>query len=303
VFDSILSIAFFAQALRISVPYILPALGGTVSERGGVVNIALEGTMLMGAFGAVVGTYLTNNPVVGLGCGITAALLLSLVHAVATVTFKIDQIVSGIALNLLALGLTKFFCQVIFHSSSNSDRIAGTEFWSIGMLNDIPVVGVLLGNPFILGTFLLVAYVHMLMFGTRFGLHLRAVGENPRAADTVGISVVRVRYLAVLLCGILSGLGGVWLAFDQHSFTDGMSAGRGFIALAAMIVGKWKPVGALGACLVFGLAEALVIQLQGGSVPTQFIQMIPYILTMVVLAGFIGRATPPAADGVPYEKE
>jgi simple sugar transport system permease protein len=302
-FESIFSLAFLAQAVRISVPYILPSLGGTVSERGGVVNIALEGTMLMGAFGATVGTYATGSPVAGLLIGVGAALLLSLLHAIACVTFKIDQVVSGIALNLLAMGLTKFSCQMIFHSSSNSFRIPGMEALSLGPLSGIPVLGTLLGNPLIILTILLAVTAHILIFKTRFGLRLRAVGENPRAADSLGISVAMVRYEAVLVCGILAGLGGVWLAFDQHSFTDGMSAGRGYIALAAMIVGKWTPKGAVAASLFFGLAEALVIQLQGGSIPTQFIQMIPYILTMVVLAGFIGRATPPAADGIPYEKE
>jgi simple sugar transport system permease protein len=140
------------------------------------------------------------------------------------------------------------------------------------------------------------------MYKTKFGLRLRAVGENPQAADSLGINVDRIRYAGVLISGIFAGLGGAWLAFDQHSFTDGMSAGRGYIALAAMIIGKWNPIGALGACLIFGFAESVSIQLQGTTVPTQFIQMLPYVLTVIVLAGFIGRSVPPAADGIPYEK-
>jgi simple sugar transport system permease protein len=144
---------------------------------------------------------------------------------------------------------------------------------------------------------------NFVLFKTRFGLRLRSVGEHPEAAETLGINVGRMRHAGVLISGALTGLGGAWLALDQHSFTDGMSAGRGFIALAAMIIGKWKPGGAIAACLLFGFAESLAIQLQGGSIPTQFIQMIPYVLTMVVLAGFIGRSQAPAADGIPYEKE
>ena len=150
---------------------------------------------------------------------------------------------------------------------------------------------------------MLLIVCHFVLFKTRFGLRLRSVGEHPEAAETLGINVSKMRHAGVLISGALAGLGGVWLALDQHSFTDGISAGRGFIALAAMIIGKWKPFGAVAACLLFGFAESVAIQLQGGSVPTQFIQMIPYVLTMIVLAGFIGRSTAPAADGIPYEKE
>ena len=301
--ESVFSLAFIAQILRISVPYALPALGATYSERGGVVNIALEGMILVGAFAATLGTYMTHNPLVGILCGIAAGLALALLHALATVIVKIDQIVVGIALNLFALGITKFSCQLFFHSSSNSERIVGMEEWSLPAVDGIPVVGMLLSQPFVPLTLLLTIISYFVIFKTRFGLRLRAVGEHPEAADTLGISVPRMRLAGVLISGAFSGLGGAWLALDQHSFTDGMSAGRGFIALAALIIGKWKPQGALAACLFFGFAEAVVIQVQGGSIPTQFIQMIPYVLTMIVLAGFIGRVTPPAANGLPYEKE
>jgi ABC-type uncharacterized transport system permease subunit len=295
--ESIFSIAFLIQTLRISVPYALPALGATFSERGGVVNIALEGILLIGAFATTVGTYYTNNPIIGILCGISAGLLTALLHSITTVTFKADQIVSGIAINLFAIGITKFSCQIIFNSSSNSARIVGIE--GIKLFSDIPLIG----NPFILATIILILISQFVLFKLKFGLRLRAVGEHPEAAETVGINVNRIRHAGVLISGALAGLGGAWLALDQHSFTDGMSAGRGFIALAAMIVGKWKPFGAAGACLLFGFAESLVIQLQGGTIPVQFIQMIPYLLTMIVLAGFIGRSIAPAADGVPYEKE
>jgi general nucleoside transport system permease protein len=296
-FDSILSIAFLVQSLRITIPYALPALGATFSERGGVVNIALEGILLISAFATTVATFYTGNPLFGVSCGILAGLLTGLLHGIISITFKANQIVSGIAINLLAVGITKFACQIIFHSSSNSDRIPGMEQWDAFL--SIPI----LNNPFIIVTILLLIVGNLVLFKSRFGLRLRAVGEHPAAAETLGINVARMRHAGVLISGALAGLGGAWLALDQHSFTDGMSAGRGFIALAAMIVGKWKPIGAVVACLLFGIAENVANQLQGGFIPTQFIQMLPYVLTMIVLAGFMGRSTPPAADGMPYEKE
>jgi simple sugar transport system permease protein len=294
--ETLFTVAFLAQTLRISIPYALPALGATFSERGGVVNIALEGILLVAAFATTVVTHMTGSPLTGITAGVAAGALVALLHSIITVTFKADQIVSGIALNLLAVGSTKFACQLVFHSSSNSARIAGLEQWTV--LPDIPV----LGNPFIIATAILLGVSHLLLFRTRFGLRLRSVGEHPEAADSLGVPVSRIRHAGVLLSGALTGLGGAWLAVDQHSFTDGMSAGRGFIALAAMIIGKWNPVGAVLASLMFGVTESIVIQLQGGTQYVQFIQMIPYVATMVVLAGFIGRATPPAADGIPYEK-
>ncbi len=300
--DAIFNIAFLAQVLRISVPYTLPALGATFSERGGVINIGLEGMLLSGAFATTAATYYANDPLIGIACGLLAGLLMGALHGVATVVLKADQIIIGIALNLFALGSTKFLCQLLFHSSSNSSRIVGIDAWSASLKN-IPFVGDILENPFILFAMALAILSHYVLFKTRYGLRLRAVGEHPEAADTLGINVTQLRFSGILISGALSGLGGAWLALDQHSFTDGMTAGRGFIALAAMIVGKWKPLNATIACILFAFAESLVIQLQGGNVPVQFIQMIPYVLTMVVLVSFIGRAVPPAADGIPFEKE
>jgi len=296
-FDTIFTLAFLAQTLRISVPYALPALGATFSERGGVVNIALEGILLVGAFATTVGTYYTQNPLIGILCGIAAGVLVGALHAFVTVSCRADQIVSGIAINLLAVGCTKFFCQVVFSSSSNSARIEGTEQWAF--LSGIP----LLNNPFVVATVVLLLLTNFVLLKTAFGLRLRAVGEHPEAAETLGVNVIRTRYAGVLLSGAFAGLGGAWLALDQHSFTDGMSAGRGFIALAAMIIGKWKPVGAVAACVLFGCAESIANELQSSTSAIQFIQIIPYVVTMIVLAGLIGRSTPPAADGVPYEKE
>lgn len=289
--QELLTITFVLQTLRITIPYLLPSLGAVYSEKGGVVNIALEGILLSGAFAAAAGTYYTGNVLFGIFCGVIAGLLISLIHSIITITFKANQIVSGIALNIFAFGITKFFCKILFGSSSNSERIPGLETLNLPF------------NLFLLITVAILALTYFVVHKTRFGLRLRAVGENPEAADSLGINVNRVRYIGVLISGALGGLGGAWLAMDQHSFTDGMSAGRGYIALAAMIIGKWNPLGAAAACLLFGLAESFTLQFQDSGIPTQFIQVLPYILTIVVLAGFIGKANPPAADGIPFEKK
>lgn len=289
--DEILNIGFLFQTFRITIPYLLPSLGAVYSEKGGVVNIALEGILLCGAFATTVGTFYTNSILIGMFFGIAAGVLIALIHAYVTITFKANQIVSGIAINILAFGLTKFFCKIIFNSSSNSARIPGLETLNLPF------------NPYLVLAVILIAVSYYSIYKTRFGLRLTAVGENPEAADSLGINVNKTRYFGVLISGAFAGLGGSWLAFDQHSYTDGMSAGRGYIALAAMIIGKWNPLGAAAACLLFGFAESFTLQFQDSGIPTQFIQMLPYLLTIIVLAGFIGRANPPAADGIPYEKK
>lgn len=289
--DEILNIAFLFQTFRITIPYLLPSLGAVFSEKGGVVNIALEGILLCGAFATTIGTFYTNSILIGMFFGIAAGVLIALIHAYVTITFKANQIVSGIAINILAFGLTKFFCKIIFNSSSNSARIPGLETLNLPF------------NPYLVLAVILIAVSYYSIYKRRFGLRLTAVGENPEAADSLGINVNKTRYFGVLISGAFAGLGGSWLAFDQHSFTDGMSAGRGYIALAAMIIGKWNPLGAAAACLLFGFAESFTLQFQDSGIPTQFIQMLPYLLTIIVLAGFIGRANPPAADGIPYEKK
>ena len=300
--NSLLNMTFFAQVIRISIPYILPTLGAVYSERGGVINIALEGMLLAGAFATTIGVFFTGSILLGITFGVFAGMSLALIHGVATVSLKVNQIITGIALNLLALGGTKFCSEYFFNSSSNSPRIAGVESLAIFENIQSPFLKELL-NPFTLAIILLALLSHIVIFKTSYGLRLRAVGENPETAATLGISVTKTRYAGLLMSGFFSGLGGAWLALDQHSFTDGMSAGRGFIALAALIIGKWKPIPAVTACLFFGCAESVANHLQGEAIPSQFIQMIPYVLTMVVLAGFIGRSTPPAADGIPYEQE
>ncbi len=285
---------FLTQTIRIAIPYLFAAAGGVVAERAGVVSLTLEGFMLSGAFTATLGSYYSGSAWVGVLCGVAGGLLFGILHAVATIRFRADQVVSGIAINLLVIGLTRFFLHLAFDSSSNSPRVAGltTElsgddmFWG------------LMQNPLIWAGLLVIPVVAWLVYRTPFGLRVRAAGEHPQAAETLGVRVPKVRYVAVALSGVLASLGGVYLALDQHQFTDGMTAGRGFIALAAVIFGRWDPARAGLACLLFAAAETLQIQLQGtNAIPSQFIQMIPYALTIVALAGVVGRAVPPAALG------
>lgn len=294
-------VLFLAAALRISVPYALAAVGASFSERGGVINIALEGIMLVGALAFVLGAHATGSPWIGLLAAIAAGVLVGALHALVTVRFRADQITCGLGINLLAAGLTKFVLTLVFESSSNSARVPGLPL--IGGLSSIPAIGGVIAAPLVLGSVAIVGAAHALLFRTVFGLRLRAVGEHPQAAATLGLSVARLRTLGVLISGALGGLAGAWLASEQHSFTDGMTNGRGYIAIAAMIVGKWSPVGAALACLMFGAAEALQITLQGSGFPNEMLQMLPYVVTMVVLAGWIGRAVPPRAIGTPYDPE
>ena len=298
-----LLLSALAQTLRISVPYGFAAVGGTLSERGGVINLALEGILLLGALGYVLGAHMTGSAWAGLAAAALTGLVVACVHAFVTVTCRADQITSSLGINLAALGLSRFILKEVFGSSSNSSRVAGLPQWDVPLLGSVPFVGPLFGNPLFLLAVLLCGLAWVGLFRTPFGLRLRATGEHPEAAATLGLSVAKLRYAGVLLSGVFAGLGGAWLAADQRSFTDGMSGGRGYIALAAMIVGKWNPLGAVAACLLFGFCETLQIRLQGGALPNEFLQMLPYVVTMVVLAGAIGRAHPPAAVGVPYEAE
>jgi simple sugar transport system permease protein len=280
------------------------------SERGGVINIALEGIMLAGAFTAAAITALTHDPWMGLAGAAAAGLLVAFIHGVASIDFKADQVVVGTAINILFLGVPALVSRSLFASTGSTPQLK-REFtlpdWNLPVIDRIPVLGELLSGhkPVVYLALAMVPISYFILFKTRFGLRLRAVGENPEAADTAGISVTRMRYSGVLISGLLAGLGGAYLSIGQNSlFTRNMTAGRGFIALAALIFGKWHPVGAFLACLLFGLADATAIRMQGVvRVPVEFIQIIPYVLTLVVLAGFIGRAVPPRAIGVPYVKE
>lgn len=278
------------QILRIAIPYLLTSIGATFSERGGVINLALEGMILIGAFGATVGQFLSGSVWIGMLLAISLGFLVALIHAFVSVTLKANQILSGVALNILVVGVTQFFLSFIFHSSSNSERIEG--FGDISILT----------NPIFLFTVILVPISHVLLFKTSFGLRLRATGESAETVDALGISPQKMRYNGVLISGVLAALAGAYLAYEQHSFTDGMSAGRGYISLAAMIIGKWNPVGATLASLLFAGAETLELNLQSGAIPSQLIQALPYLVTLLVLVGFIGKSEPPKEVGKPYEK-
>lgn len=285
---------FVAQTIRIAIPYLFAAAGGVVAERAGVISLTLEGFMLSGAFAATLGSYYTGSAWIGVLCGMGGGLVFGLLHAVASIRFRADQIVTGIALNLLAIGITRYLLRLFFESSSNSPRVEGLTSPAAGESLVMPM----LRNPLIWIGLLTLPILALLIYRTAFGLRVRAVGEHPEAAATLGIHVTRIRYGAVALSGVLASLGGVYLALDQHQFTDGMTAGRGFIALAAIIFGRWHPLRAGAACLLFAAAETLQIQLQGTQViPSQFVQMIPYLLTIIALAGVVGRAVPPAALG------
>ena len=286
-------VLFVAQTVRIAIPYLFAAAGGAIAERSGVVSLTLEGFMLGGAFGAALGSYYTGSPWLGLAAGVAAGLALGWVHAVASIRFKADQVVVGVAINLFAVGITRFFLQLAFQSSSNSPRVPGFGGESAG-----GSALAFLSNPLVWLGLAVMPAAGFLVNRTRFGLRLRAAGEHPEAAASVGVPVNRVRYIAVLTSGALAAFGGVYLALDQHQFTDSMTAGRGFIALAAVIFGRWDPVRAGGACLLFAAAETLQIQLQAAQlIPSQFVAMIPYVLTIVAVAGVVGRSSPPTALG------
>lgn len=292
-------LVLLAQMLRIAVPYLLAASGGVMSERAGLVALTLEGYMLAGAFAAALGSHYGGSPWLGVLAGVAAGVAMAMVYGVATIRFRADQVVVGIAINLLAIGLTRFFLRLAFDSSSNSPRVSGFgDTAAAGSAATSSGIAEALTNPVVLLGLLAVPLTAVVLYRTPFGLRVRAVGEHPQAAVTLGVPVERVRYLAVAVAGALAGLGGTYLALDQHQFTDSMTAGRGFIALAAVIFGRWDPVRVAGACLVFATAETAMIKLQGVSgIPSQFVEMLPYLLTIIALAGLVGRAKAPAALG------
>jgi len=296
--------ALIESTIRLATPLVLAALGGLFSERSGVINIALEGKMLAGAFTAAAVTYAadvrlgmgTASPWLGLLGGMIAGLFIAAIYAVSCIKFKADQVVSGAAINILMLGIPGF--------------LSGALFLSSGSTPQLPKDHLLPQSPYVIALAIgvLVFVIWYVLYKTPFGLRLRSVGEKPEAADAAGVSVSRLRYSGVLLAGVLAGMGGAYLSIGQSSlFTRNMTAGRGFIALAALIFGKWRPVQTMLACLLFGLTEAVSIQMQGTEfgqeIPVQFINMVPYVLTIIVLAGFIGTSRPPRALGIPYQKE
>jgi len=306
---TIFNFTLIASTIRLSTPLILAALGGLYSERGGVINIALEGIMLAGAFTAASVTVFSHNPWIGVLAAMAAGTLVALVHGLATIKYRADQVVSGTAINILFLGVPALLSGALFDSTGATPQLPREQvlpdFTVFASERSPLLASVFNQKPLVYLALLAVPATWYLLRKTRFGLRLRAVGENPEAADTAGVSVIKMRFTGVLISGALAALGGAYLSIGQNSlFTRNMTAGRGFIALAALIFGKWDPVGAFLACVLFGFAEAVAIRMQGTvNIPNQFIQLIPYVLTMVVLAGLIRRATPPRSLGVPYVKE
>ena len=315
------SVQIVASSLRLSVPLIFACLAGLYSERAGVFDISLEGKMLVAAFAAGTAAALTGSPWLGLLAAIAASTVFSLIHGLASITYRGSQIVSGVAINMIAVGLTAQLGQTWFKRGGQTPQLPPeARFMDITLpdigVSKIPVLGQLYEK--VLSGQSLLAYIALLavpftawvLYRTRFGLRLRAVGENPAAVDTAGISVAWLRYRAVICCGILCGFSGAYLSISQSAgFIPQMSAGKGFMALAALVFAKWRPYPAFFACLLFGFLEAMAIRLQGQPIlgfaplPVQLMQAIPYILTVILLAGFIGRAVPPKAGGAAYVKE
>ncbi len=300
-------VGLLGGALRRASPLALGALAGVLCERAGVVNIAIEGQLLAGAFTGAIVASATDNLYVGVLAGIGAGLLLGLVLAVLSIRYVVDQIVGGTVIYIFALGLTSFLGAKVLAENPDLNQPGTLRPFGIPLLEEVPFLGpVLFDNSFhVYAVFALVAAVTFALFRTRWGLRVRAVGEHPSAADTVGINVLRLRYGAVVLGGAIAGFGGTFFSLDSAGrFEENMTAGRGFIALAALIFGRWHPVGALGAALVFGFAEEFQSRLAalGSPIPSEFLLMAPYLVTLVVVAGLIGRARPPAADGVPYKR-
>jgi ABC-type uncharacterized transport system permease subunit len=295
---------FYAGILRTATPLALAAMGGVITERSGVTNIGLEGIMLVGAFFGAWISYSSGNAWLGLLAAVLFGSLVAFVHGVVSIAFRADQIISGVAVNLIGTGLTSFLYAT--YAANGFSAMPGIPSVTIPVLSGIRGVGPVLGtqNTIVYVMLVLIVVVHVLLFGTTLGLRIRAVGEQPRAAETVGINVFLVRYLCVTLSGALAGLGGAYLSLGPtQDFNFDMTAGAGFIALAAMIVGKWTPIGAFAACLLFGFGQqiqtsGLVLQ---PSFSANLVQIAPYVITLVAVAGFVGRAVPPAADGVPYD--
>ena len=319
--DLLTLVQILDSSVRLATPLLLACLAGLFSERAGVFDIGLEGKMLVSAFFSAAVAAITGSVWLGLGAGIAAAMTFSLIHGIASITFRGDQLISGVAINFLASGLTVLIAQDWFAQGGRTPALSGAarfgpiEWPGADLVRDAPLIGPVYAD--LVSGHTVLVYVALLavplswwvLFRTRFGLRLRAVGENPGAVDTAGVSVVRLRYAAVLICGLLTGIAGAYLATGLAAgFVKEMTAGRGFIALAALIFAKWRPFGALGACLLFGFLEAISnrypqIDLGVVTIPDAFVQALPYILTVVILAGFVGRAVPPRAGGEPYVKE
>lgn len=300
-------LALFATGLRLSIPLIFAALGGIWSERAGVFNLALEGSILSGAFGAALGSFYFHSAWAGLAVGLLAAGLTGLLLAVMTVWLAINQMVAGIAINMFIIGLTSFLSRMVFSGQNASDSLSGFSALPIPALSSLPWIGNLLFNQDVLVymMYALIPLAWWLLFHSTWGLNLRATGEYPQAVDSAGLSVFGIRFISVVGAGMVAGLGGCYLVLSQvFIFTEHMSAGKGFIALAALILGRWHPVGALAACLLFGLADAVQLRLQFShpDVPYQLFVILPYVASIAALIIFAGKIRPPAAAGEHYQR-
>ena len=296
---SIFSMSMLLATLRMAIPLTLASIGGVLCERSGIINLGIEGMMLVGSFGAVVGAYISGNPWIGVLFGVAVGGLFGLLHAVLCIKFRTNQSVSGVGINIFASGLTVVLCRAIWDSDGSSATVNQVPAISIPGLKDIPVVGAIFDkqSPFLFITLAVVLVSWYIMYKTNIGLRLRTIGDHPKAAATAGVNVTRYRYICVTLCGMLCGLGGAYLSIVQSNlFVKEMVAGRGFMALAATIFGGWNPVGSLLASLLFAFAQALRINVEF-NVPERILQMIPYLLTLAVLVGFGRRVQGPKAAG------
>jgi len=295
-------------SVRLTVPIAFAALGGVICERGGVYNIGIEGMMLSGAFGAALGTFLTGEPLAGVLVGVLIGMLGGAVLAILAVRLNVNQIVCGIAINLVAIGLTAFLARLIFGLDATTQQLPGFSSWAVPGLAQIPVLGPVLfdQDPLIYLLYVLVPAFFWLLYRSGWGLEVRATGENPGAADSAGVPVYSVRILCVLISGGMAGLGGAYIVVSQvFVFSEHMSAGKGFIALAAIILGRWDPIGAVLASWFFGFCDALQLRLQFANpgVPYQIFTALPYVASILALVGLYGRVRPPAAVGTPYRRE
>jgi simple sugar transport system permease protein len=301
-------IGMLSSSLVRATPIALAALCGVISERAAVVNIGIEGTMLISALTSVLAASLTDSLGFGLFVAIVTGGLVALIHAVLVIRFKVDQIVSGVAINIIGAGATSFIFQRYLELDTQAYNASGTyQIIAVPYLSQIPILGPIFfeNGPIVYLMMAVVAVMYVVLFYTPWGLRTRAVGEHPKAADTLGINVYFVRYVNVMIGGMIAGLGGAYFILGSVGrFDESMTAGKGFIGLAAMIFGKWNPIGAFLASLLFGFADSLQVKMQilSVSIPSAFLAMAPYIVTMIVLTGIVGKAIPPAADGTPYEK-
>lgn len=305
---TVLNAGTFAATLRMATPLIYGGLGSTFSERSGILYLGMEGTMLMGAFGAAMVSLLTNSPWLGLLGGMVMGGFISFLHAFMCIRFKASQTVIGTGINIMAMGVPPLILQAYWGSPGSTPPVPPIKPITLPLISKIPFVGDIIGeqSPLTYLAIILVVVSSFFLFKTRTGLRIRAVGEHPRAADTVGINVFGLQYFSVILCGVLAGIGGSYLSLCQVSmFVKGMTAGRGFMAMAAMIFGKWKPFGVFGAAMLFGFSDALqmAIQSAGWNIPTDVLLSTPYLLTIIALAGFVGKAVGPKQVGKPYIKQ